>query len=137
MTFSQNYKFAKFGPKTEMWTNFYEIWHSQSILNLQECKVYLFKVSNKKINQHKQIIKCFCRLCQTSTPPCQRNMQSRLMIRKKLVMITILLLMIIIIIVIEFITINNKNSFDNNRNEENTWSKSTRNTIEQRPWFGR
>ena len=27
MTLIQNYKFAKFGPKTEMCTSFYEIWH--------------------------------------------------------------------------------------------------------------
>ena len=27
----QNYKFAKFGPKTEIFSNFYEIWHSQQI----------------------------------------------------------------------------------------------------------
>ena len=27
----QNYKFAKFGPKTEVFSNFYEIWHSQQI----------------------------------------------------------------------------------------------------------
>ena len=25
----QNYKFAKFGPKTEVFSKFYEIWHSQ------------------------------------------------------------------------------------------------------------
>ena len=31
MTLTQNYKFAKFGPKTEMCSNFYEIWHSQQI----------------------------------------------------------------------------------------------------------
>ena len=31
MTVTQNYKFAKFGPKTEMCFNFYEIWHSQPI----------------------------------------------------------------------------------------------------------
>ena len=27
MTLTQKYKFAKFGPKTEMCSNFYEIWH--------------------------------------------------------------------------------------------------------------
>ena len=27
MTLNQNYKFAKFDPKTEMSSNFYEIWH--------------------------------------------------------------------------------------------------------------
>ena len=27
----QNYKFAIFGPKTEVFSNFYEIWHSQQI----------------------------------------------------------------------------------------------------------
>ena len=31
MTLTQNYKFAKFGPKTEIFSNFYEIWHSQQI----------------------------------------------------------------------------------------------------------
>ena len=31
MTLTQNYKFAKFGPKTEMRSNFYEICHSQQI----------------------------------------------------------------------------------------------------------
>ena len=31
MTLTQNYKFAKFGPKTETCSNFYEIWHSQQI----------------------------------------------------------------------------------------------------------
>ena len=31
MTLIQNYKFAKFGPKTEIFSNFYEIWHSQQI----------------------------------------------------------------------------------------------------------
>ena len=31
MTLTQNYKFAKFGPKTEMWPNFYEIWHLKQI----------------------------------------------------------------------------------------------------------
>ena len=29
MTLTQNYKFAKFGPKTEMSFHFYEIWYSQ------------------------------------------------------------------------------------------------------------
>ena len=33
MTLTQNYKFAKFGPKTEIFSNFYEIWHSQKIRN--------------------------------------------------------------------------------------------------------
>ena len=27
----QNYKFVKFGPKTEMCSNFYEIWHLEQI----------------------------------------------------------------------------------------------------------
>ena len=31
MTLTQNYKFAKFGPETEICSNFYEIWHSQQI----------------------------------------------------------------------------------------------------------
>ena len=31
MTLSQNYKFAKFGLKTEICSDFYEIWHSQQI----------------------------------------------------------------------------------------------------------
>ena len=31
MTLTQNYKFLKFGPKTEMCSDFYEIWHSQQI----------------------------------------------------------------------------------------------------------
>ena len=31
MTLTQNYKLAKFGPKTELCSNFYEIWHSQEI----------------------------------------------------------------------------------------------------------
>ena len=31
MTLTQNYKFMKFGPKTEIFSNFYEIWHSQQI----------------------------------------------------------------------------------------------------------
>ena len=31
MTLTQNYKFAKFGPKTERCSNFYEIWHSEQI----------------------------------------------------------------------------------------------------------
>ena len=31
MTLNQNYKFAKFGPKTEISSNFYEIWHSRQI----------------------------------------------------------------------------------------------------------
>ena len=31
MTLTQNYKFAKFGPKTEILSNFYNIWHSQQI----------------------------------------------------------------------------------------------------------
>ena len=31
MTLTQNYKFAKFGPKTEMCSTFYEIWRSQQI----------------------------------------------------------------------------------------------------------
>ena len=31
--FDQNYKFAKFGRKTEIFFNFYEIWHSQQIDN--------------------------------------------------------------------------------------------------------
>ena len=30
MTLTQNYKIAKFGPKTEILSNFY-IWHSQQI----------------------------------------------------------------------------------------------------------
>ena len=29
ITLTQNYKFAKFGPKTEIFSNFYEIWHFQ------------------------------------------------------------------------------------------------------------
>ena len=31
MALTQNYKFAKSGPKTEIVSNFYEIWHSQQI----------------------------------------------------------------------------------------------------------
>ena len=31
MTLTQNYKFAKFSPKIEIFSNFYEIWHSQQI----------------------------------------------------------------------------------------------------------
>ena len=31
MTVTQNYKFTKFGPKTDILSNFYEIWHSQQI----------------------------------------------------------------------------------------------------------
>ena len=31
MSLTQNYKFAKFGVKTEIFTKFYEIWHSQQI----------------------------------------------------------------------------------------------------------
>ena len=31
MTLTQNYQFAKFDPKTEIFLNFYEIWHSQQI----------------------------------------------------------------------------------------------------------
>ena len=31
MTLTQNYKFAKFGPKTEICSDFYEIWHSHQI----------------------------------------------------------------------------------------------------------
>ena len=31
MTLTQNYKFAKFGPKTKIFSNFYEIWLSQQI----------------------------------------------------------------------------------------------------------
>ena len=31
MTLTQNYKYAKFGLKTEICSNFYEIWHSQQI----------------------------------------------------------------------------------------------------------
>ena len=31
MTLTQNYKLAKFGTKTEIFSNFYEIWHSQQI----------------------------------------------------------------------------------------------------------
>ena len=31
MTLTQNYKFTKFGPKTEIFSSFYEIWHSQQI----------------------------------------------------------------------------------------------------------
>ena len=31
MTFIQNYKFPKFGLKTEMSSNFYDIWHLDQI----------------------------------------------------------------------------------------------------------
>ena len=31
MTLNQNYKFAKVGPKTEIFSNFYEIWQLQQI----------------------------------------------------------------------------------------------------------
>ena len=31
ITFTQNYKFAKFGPKTEIFSNFCEILHSEQI----------------------------------------------------------------------------------------------------------
>ena len=31
MTLTQNYKFVKFCPKTKIFSNFYEIWHSQQI----------------------------------------------------------------------------------------------------------
>ena len=31
MTFIQNYKFPKFGLKTEMSSNFYDIWHFDQI----------------------------------------------------------------------------------------------------------
>ena len=40
MTLTQNYKFEKFGPKTEIFSNFYEIWHSQQIeheYNTRQC----------------------------------------------------------------------------------------------------
>ena len=31
MTLTQNYKYPKFGPETEICSDFYEIWHSQQI----------------------------------------------------------------------------------------------------------
>ena len=31
MTLTQNYKFAKNGPKTEMCSNFYGVWHLEQI----------------------------------------------------------------------------------------------------------
>ena len=31
MTLIQNNKFAKFGPKTEMCSNFYDIWHLEQM----------------------------------------------------------------------------------------------------------
>ena len=31
MTLTRNYKFAKFYPKPEIFSNFYEIWHLQQI----------------------------------------------------------------------------------------------------------
>ena len=31
MALTQNYKFAKFGSKTEMSFNFYKVWHSKQI----------------------------------------------------------------------------------------------------------
>ena len=31
MTLTQNYKFAKFAPKTKIFSNFYEIWQLQQI----------------------------------------------------------------------------------------------------------
>ena len=31
MTLTQNYNFAKFGPKTEMCFNIYKIWHLEEI----------------------------------------------------------------------------------------------------------
>ena len=31
MTLNQNYKLAKFGPRTEICSNFYGIWHSQQL----------------------------------------------------------------------------------------------------------
>ena len=40
MTLTQNYKFEKFGPKTEIFSNFYEIWYSQQIeheYNTRQC----------------------------------------------------------------------------------------------------
>ena len=36
MTLTQNYKFAKFVPKTEMCFNFYEIWHLEQIKHVQK-----------------------------------------------------------------------------------------------------
>ena len=33
MTLTHNYKFAKFGPKIEIFSNLYEIWHSQQVEN--------------------------------------------------------------------------------------------------------
>ena len=46
MTLIQNYKFAKFGPKTDILSNFCEIWHSQQIehayyeYNTRQCLEY-------------------------------------------------------------------------------------------------
>ena len=43
MTLTQNYKFSKFGPKTEMYSDFYEIWDSKQIelayyeYNIRKC----------------------------------------------------------------------------------------------------
>ena len=35
------YKFAKFGPKTEIFSNFYEIWHSQQMEHANyECNTH-------------------------------------------------------------------------------------------------
>ena len=38
MTLTQNYKFAKFGPKTEICSDFYKIWHSQQIEHAYLCQ---------------------------------------------------------------------------------------------------
>ena len=41
MTLTQNYKFAKLGPKTEIRCDFYEIWHSQQIEHANyECNTH-------------------------------------------------------------------------------------------------
>ena len=46
MTLIQNYKFAKFGPKTDILSNFCEIWHSQQMehayyeYNTRQCLEY-------------------------------------------------------------------------------------------------
>ena len=43
MTWTQNYKYAKFGPKTEIFSNFSKTWYSQQIeliMNMILASVY-------------------------------------------------------------------------------------------------
>ena len=61
MTLNQNYKFAKFGPKTEIFSNFYEIWHSSQQIKHANCE-YNTRLCLEHSRDYKLRMIIFCKI---------------------------------------------------------------------------